>query len=72
VDPGTFFLLLIVIVVAVVGGLLLTGNAGVLGRKGSDPQRQLGDSPPEEERPTHTVVNLEQSENRETRGVPTD
>jgi hypothetical protein len=73
VDPGTFFLLLVVLVIAVVGGLFLAGNAGILGRKGSDPKRQLGDDPyAPEERPTHTAVDLEQSAERERRGVPLD
>jgi hypothetical protein len=73
VDPGSFFLLLIVLVVVVVIGLLLTGNAAVLGRKGSDPKRQLGeDHYADEERPTHTVVDLEQSAERNPRGVPSD
>jgi hypothetical protein len=73
VDPGTFFLLLVVLVIAVVGGLMLAGNAGILGSKGSDPKRQLGrDEHAPEERPTHTAVDLEQSAERERRGVPLD
>jgi hypothetical protein len=73
---GAVFLLVVVIVVVVLIALVLTGNAGWLGWHGSDPQRQAPPGttpePSDQERPTHTVVDLEQSENRETRGVPTD
>jgi hypothetical protein len=66
-DPGTFFLLLVVLVIIVVLGLLLAGNAGILGAKG---KRQPPVDP--DERPTHTIVNLEQNRQDEPRGVPSD
>jgi hypothetical protein len=77
---GAFFLLIVVIVVVVLIALVLTGNAGWLGWRGSDPKRQpppgttaeSEGAPSSDERPTHTVVDLEQSAERETRGVPTD
>jgi hypothetical protein len=73
---GVVFLLIVVIVVVVLVALALTGNAGWLGWHGSDPQRQgppgTTPEPSGDERPTHTAVDLEQSADRETRGVPTD
>ncbi len=75
---GAVFVLLVVIVVVVVIALLVTGNAGWLGWRGSDPKRHGAPGTTAEsseaagEQPTHTVVDLEQSAERETRGVPSD
>jgi hypothetical protein len=73
--PG-IFLLVVVIVVVVVLALVLTGNVSWLGWRGSDPERQgaPGTSEPEElasdERPRHTVVDLDQNREDEPRGKP--
>ena len=77
---GAVFVLIVVIVVVVLIALVLTGNAGWLGWHGSDPERQ---APPgtsseprgaasDEERPTHTVVDLEQSAQRDPHGEPAE
>jgi hypothetical protein len=73
-DPGTFFLLIVLLVVigGVVGFFAL--NAGILGSRGSDPERQLGpdsDGDPDE-RPRHTKVTLEQNTQDKPRGEPVD
>ncbi|MEA2179942.1 MAG: hypothetical protein QOG77_3239 [Solirubrobacteraceae bacterium] len=69
-DPGTFFLLIVVIVLVVGAVILFTGNAAILGRKGSDPERQLSADP--DERPRHTRVDLEQNTQDQPHGEPVD
>jgi hypothetical protein len=73
-DPGTFLLLIVVLVVVGGGALFLAVNAGILGRKGSDPERQLGsdDLDDPDARPRHTKVTLEQNTQDEPRGEPLD
>jgi hypothetical protein len=72
-DPGTFLLLIVVLVVVGGGALFLAVNAGILGRKGSDPERQLGPDPDDPDaRPRHTKVTLEQNMQDEPRGEPLD
>jgi hypothetical protein len=73
-DPGSFFLLLVILVLVVGGGIFFALNAGILGSKGSDPERQLGTDPLQgpEDRPRHTKVTLEQNTEDEPRGEPVD
>jgi hypothetical protein len=69
-DPGSFFLLIVVVVIVAGAAILFAGNAGLLGRKGSDPERQLSADP--DDRPRHTRVDLEQNLQDEPRGEPVD
>ena len=73
-DPGTFFLLIVVLVLIGGGALFLAVNAGILGSKGSDPERELGsgDRDDPDARPRHTKVTLEQNTQDEPRGEPLD
>jgi hypothetical protein len=73
-DPGTFLLLIVVLVVFGGGALFLAVNAGILGSKGSDPERQLGPDDPADPdaRPRHTKVTLEQNLQDDPRGEPLD
>jgi hypothetical protein len=72
-DPGSFFILLIVLVAVVGGAIFLAINGGILGSRGSDPERQLGDQGADpDERPRHTRVDLEQNTQETPRGEPVD
>ena len=73
---GGILILIGVIVVLGIVGFLLASNAGWLGARGSDPERQgvPGTDPARdpEERPRHTKVGLEQNTQDEPRGEPVD
>jgi hypothetical protein len=72
-DPGSFFILLLLLVAAVGGAIFFAINGTILGRRGSDPERQLGDQGSDpDERPRHTRVDLEQNKQDAPRGEPVD
>ena len=66
---GVLILLGVVVVLAVIA-FVLAGNAGWLGARGSDPERQIGSDP--EQRPRHTRVDLDQNTQDEPHGDPVD
>jgi hypothetical protein len=73
---GGILILIGVIIVIAVLVMVYTGNVGWLGRKGSDPAREISsreDGEPESGgQPRHTRVDLEQNREDEPRGEPVD